>query len=204
MLDRLHAGRYVCLATPTAAQPAWMSQQYPDVLRSDEVGRRRHHGLRANYCPNSPSYRRFAAQIAARLAERYGAHPALVMWHISNEYGGMCLCENCAAAFRVWLQNRYSSLDELNQRWWTGFWSHTYTDWSQIERPYADGESLTHGLTLDYKRFQSDSTLECYKLERDTIRAITPDVPITTNMMGTYPHLDYRAWAPELDVISWR
>jgi beta-galactosidase len=204
VLDRLHAaGRCVCLATPTAAQPAWMSRQYPDVLRSDEAGGRRHHGLRANYCPNSPSYRRFAAQIAARLAERYGDHPALVMWHVSNEYGGVCLCENCGAAFRVWLQNRYGSLDELNERWWTCFWSHTYTDWSQIEPPYADGESLTHGLTLDYKRFQSDSTLECYKLERDTIRAITPNAPITTNMMGTYPHLDYRAWAPELDVISW-
>jgi beta-galactosidase len=204
VLDKLHAaGRYVCLATPTAAQPAWMSQQYPDVLRSDETGRRRHHGLRVNYCPNSPSYRRFAVQIATKLAERYGQHPALAIWHISNEYGGVCLCENCAAAFRDWLQNRYGSLDELNARWWTRFWSHTYTDWSQIEPPYADGEHLTHGLTLDYQRFQSDSMLECYKLERDAIRAITPDVPITTNLMGTYPHLDYRAWAPELDVVSW-
>jgi beta-galactosidase len=204
VLDRLHAaGRYICLATPTAAQPAWMSQQYPDVLRSDNMGRRSHHGRRVNYCPNSPSYRRFAAQIAAKLAERYGQHPALVMWHISNEYGGACMCETCAATFRYWLQNRYGSLDELNARWWTQFWSHTYTDWSQIEPPYADGESLIHGLTIDYKRFQSDSMLECYKLERDVIRAITPHVPITTNMMGTYPHLDYRAWAPELDVISW-
>jgi beta-galactosidase len=204
VLDKLHAaGRYVCLATPTAAQPAWMSEQYPDVLRSDEMGRRRHHGLRVNYCPNSPSYRRFAVQIATKLAERYGQHPTLAIWHISNEYGGVCLCENCAAAFSDWLQNRYGSLDELNARWWTRFWGHTYTDWSQIEPPYADGEHLTHGLTLDYQRFQSDSMLACYKLERDAIRAITPDVPITTNFMGTYPHLDYRAWAAELDVVSW-
>jgi beta-galactosidase len=80
---------------------------------------------------------------------------------------------------------------------------HTYTDWQQIEPPYANGERMTHGLTIDYRRFQSDSMLECFKLERDALRATTPDIPITTNLMGTYPHLDYRAWAKELDVVSW-
>jgi beta-galactosidase len=204
VLDKLAAaGRYACLATPSAAQPAWMSQAYPDVLRADESGRRRHHGGRTNYCPNSPNYRRLAVQMAARLAERYKDHPALLIWHVSNEYANPCYCETCAAAFRVWLQQRYSSLDELNGRWWTRFWSHTYTDWSQIEPPYADGERLTHGLTIDYKRFQSDSMLACFKLERDALAAVTPDIPITTNMMGTFPHLDYRAWAREVDVISW-
>jgi beta-galactosidase len=204
VLDRLAAaGRYVCLATPSAAQPAWMSRRYPDVLRSDATGRRNHHGRRVNYCPNSPNYRRLAVQMASRLAERYGSHPALVAWHVSNEYGGTCMCDICAEAFRAWLRARYSSLDELNHRWWTPFWSHTYTDWSQIEPPYANGESLTHGLNLDYQRFQSDAMLACFKLERDALRAVTPDVPITTNMMGTYKGLDYRAWAPEVDVISW-
>ncbi|HEX5692271.1 MAG TPA: beta-galactosidase, partial [Roseiflexaceae bacterium] len=166
-------------------------------------GWRGHHGRRVNYCPCSPNYRRFAAQIAGKLAERYATHPAVVLWHVSNEYGGQCMCETCAAAFREWLQQRYGSLDELNARWWTRFWGHTYTDWSQIEPPYADGEHLTHGLTIDYKRFQSDAMLECFKLERDTLRERAPGIPITTNLMGTYPHLDYRAWAPEMDVISW-
>jgi beta-galactosidase len=206
VVEKLHAaGRLLCLATPSAAQPAWMSLAYPDVLRADATGRRVHHGGRTNYCPNSPSYRRFAVQMAGKLAERYGQHPALAIWHVSNEYGGSgpCYCENCAAAFRAWLQQRYASLDELNARWWTPFWSHTYTDWSQIEPPYANGESVTHALTIDYRRFQSDSMLECFVLERDALRAVTPDVPITTNMMGTFPHLDYRAWAKEVDVVSW-
>jgi beta-galactosidase len=204
IIDKLHAaGRFVCLATPTAAQPAWMSQAYPDVLRSDRTGRRNHHGQRVNYCPNSPTYRRFIVQIASKIAERYAKHPAIVVWHISNEYGGSCMCENCASAFRDWLKQRYSSLDELNQRWWTPFWSHTFTDWSQIEPPYDNGEPYMHGLTIDYKRFQSDSMLECFKLERDAIRQYSPDIPITTNLMGTYPHLDYRSWAAEMDVVSW-
>ncbi|HLI70409.1 MAG TPA: beta-galactosidase [Ktedonobacteraceae bacterium] len=197
------AGRYVCLATPSAAQPAWMSQRYPDVLRVDAQGRRRRHGGRVNYCPTSPNYRRLATQMAQKLAERYHKHPALVAWHVSNEYLAACYCDLCAAAFREWLKQRYGSLDELNQRWWTAFWSHVYTDWSQIEPPYDNGETSIHALVIDYKRFQSDMMLECFKSERDAIRAYSPDLPITTNMMGVYPGLDYRAWAKEVDVIAW-
>lgn len=200
-LDR--ADRYICLATPSMAHPAWMSRRYPDVLRADADGARRHHGRRQNYCPNSPNYRRLATAMAARLAERYASHPRLVAWHVSNEYGGACYCDTCAVAFRAWLRRRYSTLDELNQRWWTAFWSHTYTDWDEVDPPYANGESLTTGLAVDYRRFQSDAMLECFTLERDAIRAHSRDVPITTNMMGAYFPLDYRAWAPEVDVISW-
>jgi beta-galactosidase len=204
IFDKLHTtGGAVCLATPSAAQPAWMSQRYPDVLRAGNSGQRNHHRARVNFCPNSPNYRRFAVNMATRLAERYGQHPALLIWHVSNEYGGACYCETCATAFRAWLQQKYASLDEINQRWWTPFWGHTYTDWQQIEPPYDNNERLAAGLTIDYRRFQSDSMLECFKLERDALRAITPDIPITTNLMGTYPHLDYRAWARELDVVSW-
>ncbi|HVU69772.1 MAG TPA: beta-galactosidase, partial [Ktedonobacteraceae bacterium] len=204
ILDKLaDSGRVVCLATPSAAQPAWMSQRYPDVLRVDAQGRHRHHGWRVNFCPTSPNYRRFAIQMAKMLARRYHAHPALVAWHVSNEYMPACYCNRCAAAFREWLKQRYTSLDELNRRWWTAFWSHTYTDWSQIEPPYAIGEESIHALVLDYQRFQSDMLLECYKGERDTIRSYSPDLPITTNMMGAYQGLDYRSWAKEVDVISW-
>ncbi len=193
----------IVLATPSAAQPAWMSQQYPDVLRSDERGVRRAHGQRVNYCPNSLDYRRFSAQIATKLAERYGQHPALILWHISNEYGGVCYCETCAEKFREWLQKRYGTLDELNLRWWTPFWSHTYTDWSQINPPRAQGEVLTHGLNVDYFRFMSESQLACYINEREVIRSIAPGTPITTNLMGAFKPLDYREWAKEMDVISW-
>jgi beta-galactosidase len=205
IIDKLaSADRFVCLATPTAAQPAWMSRAYPDVLRTDVDGVQRRHGRRVSYCPSSPNYRRFASGIAERLAERYGKHPAVVMWHVSNEYGGACYCDLCAAAFRTWLQRRYASLDDLNQRWWTAFWSHTYTEWDQIEPPYTNGESLTGGLSTDYKRFMSDSMLDCFRLERDAIREHSPDVPITTNMHGQPdPNYDLRTWAPEIDVIAY-
>lgn len=191
------------LATPSAAQPAWMSQAYPQMLRSDEQGYRNEHSGRVNYCPNSSDYRRLSGNIARALATRYKDHPAVILWHISNEYAGRCLCDTCAAAFREWLKEKYGSLEELNQRWWTTFWSHTYTDWSQIMPPRQGSETLTHGLNIDYFRFMTESQLACYQNERDIIRAITPDIPITTNLMGAYKPLDYRRWAKEMDVIAW-
>jgi beta-galactosidase len=208
IMDGLHQnGLQAVLATPTAAQPAWMSLKYPDVLYADNHGNRNHHGKRVNYCPNSPNYRRLAANIAGKLAERYKDHPALLCWHVSNEYGGehgaMCMCENCAAAFRGWLRERYGTLDTINAKWWTAFWGKTFTDWEQITPPYENGENRIHGLTLDYRRFMTESYLACYTMERDILRAATPDIPITTNMMGTYMPLNYRRWAKELDVIAW-
>ncbi|MBX3082222.1 MAG: beta-galactosidase [Anaerolineae bacterium] len=191
------------LATPSAAQPAWMSQHYPTILRSDEQGIRRQRGGRTNYCPNSPDYRRLSGNMARALAERYKDHPALLLWHISNEYAGTCTCETCAARFREWLQRNYGTLDAMNARWWTPFWSHTFTDWSQVMPPLSNGEMHMHGLNVDYFRFMTESQLACYTNERDIIRAITPDVPITTNLMGTYKPLDYRQWAKEMDIITW-
>ncbi|GAH54031.1 unnamed protein product, partial [marine sediment metagenome] len=112
-------GIHAVLATPSAAHPAWLSHQHPEVLRTDASGRRRRHGNRVNFCPNSTAYREACAAIARRLAERYKDHPALLLWHVSNEYSGLCYCEKCAGAFRKWVNEKYGSLDELNERYWT-------------------------------------------------------------------------------------
>ncbi len=205
-------GVYACMATSTAAHPAWMARRHPDVLRVDFHGRKRQYGARHNSCPNSPTYRHYAREMAKALATRYKSHPSLVIWHVSNEFGGACYCENCAAAFRAWLQKRYGSLDEVNERWCTRFWGHTFYDWEEIVPPNTLSEHLSaydqtrtafQGISLDYSRFMSDSILECYLLERDALKEITPDVPVTTNLMGHFKPLDYFAWAPHLDVISW-
>ncbi|MCA1995806.1 MAG: beta-galactosidase [Armatimonadetes bacterium] len=193
----------LCLATSTASQPAWVDAKYPDVLITDPDGVRRRHGNRHSFCPNSANYRRLSVALASRLAERYGRRPSLRLWHVNNEYGTICFCENCAAAFRRWLQKRYGTLEELNRRWYTAFWGHTYTDWGQIEPPYRNGEGSIQALRIDYHRFQSESLLRCFQAERDAIRRHSPDVPITTNLMGTFFNLNYHQWAKELDVVSW-
>src|SRR5690625_7173241 len=126
---------HILLATPSGARPAWLSQKHPEVLRTDAERRKMLHGGRHNHCFSSPIYREKIQNINRKLAERYGDHPALIMWHVSNEYGGECHCDLCQENFREFLKVKYDNdLDKLNHAWWSTFWSHTITDWSQIER----------------------------------------------------------------------
>lgn len=206
MMDLLHEyGIMVDLATATASPPTWMSRLYPSMLPVTREGVRMSHGSRQHYCPNSPDFRRKAAALAERLAERYAAHPALRMWHLNNEYGchtSQCYCDNCAQAFRIWLQQRYDTLDGLNAAWGTNFWSLRYFHWEDVLPPRISPAQNNPTQTLDYWRFMSDSLLECYKVEETIIRAKTPDIPLTTNFMAYFKPVDGFAWAPHIDIIS--
>jgi beta-galactosidase len=199
----------VCMATSTGAHPAWMAKKYPDILRVDFEGRKRKFGGRHNSCPNSPTYQKYASLLAGKLAERYKQYDNIVMWHVSNEFGDECHCENCERAFQVWLQKRYGTLKSLNTAWNTSFWGHTFFEWDEIVLPDMRSEhfeyerTMFQGISLDYRRFMSDSLLNCYQLERDTIRKVIPDAVITTNLMGLYKPLNYKDWARQMDFVSW-
>ncbi|MBR3835203.1 MAG: beta-galactosidase [Clostridia bacterium] len=204
ILDKLHAnGKDVILATPSGARPAWLAQKYPEVLRVNENGIRNEYGVRHNHCLTSPVYREKVRKINTLLAQKYKDHPAVKMWHISNEYSGECHCELCQEAFRDWLKAHYKSLDELNEKWWNGFWSHQMTDWSQINSPKDRGENHVVAMKLAWKRFVSDSHISFYENEIAPLREITPDIPITTNFMRMYDGIDYQDFAKHLDLISW-
>ena len=170
---------------------------------------KRKFGGRHNSCPNSPTYRKYAGALAAKLAERYQGYDNIVAWHISNEFGGVCYCENCERRFREWLKEKYKTIEEVNRVWDTAFWGHTFYDFDDIVTPnlltehFATNRTTFQGISLDYRRFNSESILECYRLEYDAVHAITPDIPITTNLMGTYSDLDYQKWASYMDFISW-
>lgn len=202
-------GLYVCLATSTGAHPAWMARKYPDILRTEFGGMKRKFGGRHNSCPNSPTYKKFSVRLARRLAERYKDYDNIVAWHISNEFGGECFCDNCEKAFRVWLKEKYGTLEALNKAWNTTFWGHTFYEWDEIVLPdlrsehFAYERTMFQGISLDYRRFMSDSMLERYKDEYNVIKEITPDVQITTNLMGFYKPLDYQKWAKYMDFVSW-
>ncbi len=203
-------GRSICLATATGAHPAWLARAYPDVTRTDFEGRKHRYGQRHNACPSSPAFRRLSRELARRIAERYAANPAVIAWHIGNEYGGACYCELCAAGFRDWLRKQYTSLEALNAAWYTTFWSHTFAEWDEIEPPSALTEhwrgpdhTAFQGITLDYLRFMSDAMLTNFLDEKAAIRESSPEVPVTTNFMGMYRQIDYHRWAPHLDFVSW-
>ena len=205
LLDKLHEnGIDVILATPSGARPAWLAQKYPEVLRVEETGIRNEYGVRHNHCLTSPVYREKVRNINRKLAERYKDHPAVKMWHISNEYCGECHCELCQEAFRDWLKEYYhNSLDELNFKWWSGFWSHQVTDWSQINSPKFRGENHVSAMKLCWNRFVSDSHISFYENEIAPLREITPHIPITTNFMRMYDGIDYQKFAKKLDLVSW-
>ena len=207
--DVYNQGGRVILATPSGARPAWLSEKYPEVLRTNDRREKMLHGGRHNHCFSSPIYREKTQKMNYKLAERYGNHPALIMWHVSNEYSGDCHCELCQENFRDWLKNKYKTIENVNKAWWGQLWSHTYTDWSQIESPSSIGENAVHGLNLDWKRFVTDQTIDFYENEAKPLRELTPNVPITTNFMADtddlipFQSLNYEKFSKHVDILSW-
>lgn len=205
IMDRLYEnGIYTILATPSGARPAWLDEKYPEALRVDSYGVRAHHGVRHNHCMSSPVYREKVRTVTGKLVSHVGNHPGLLMWHISNEFGGECYCPLCVNRFRKYLADKFDhDISKLNHAWWTTFWSHTYNDFSQIEPPYQNGEYSIMGLNLEWKRFTTYNMTDYMKSEISFLREKTPSIPITTNFMTLYGGLDYHVMAKELDVISW-
>lgn len=159
IIDRLYEnGISVILATPSGARPKWLAQRWPEVLRTDAFRRRALYGGRHNHCYSSPVYRKKTAQIDRLLAQRFGRHPAVILWHVSNEFGGECHCALCQQSFREWLQARYGTISRLNEAWYTLFWSHIYDSFDDVESPSPLGEEHLMGLNLDWKRFVTERT----------------------------------------------
>ncbi len=172
-MDLLHRnGISVDLATPTAAPPVWLSHEHPEVLPVMEDGEVFGFGNRLHFDPTSPHYREHAARITTELAQRYSSHPALAMWHISNEYGPIAYTASSAVAFRDWLRQRYGDLDALNDAWYTRFWGQCYTSWEQVNPPEVPRTWSNPTRRLDFHRFTSDALLACYRAERDIVRAL--------------------------------
>lgn len=207
IVDRLHAdGVSVDLATPSAAPPPWFAKAYPHTLPVNREGVRYGVGGRETACPSSPEYRAATAALARQLAEHYRDHPAVVMWHVHNEYGaplGECYCDTSLHAFRDWLRQTYGELDALNAAWGTNFWGQRYGDWDEIDLPRANHTVVNPAQRLDFARFSSAENLACFTVQRDVLHEVTPDLPVTTNFMTTNcKSMDLWRWAPEVDVVS--
>ncbi len=207
IIELLHAGGIrVNLGTGTSSPPPWLTTLHPEMLPMVEDGSTRFPGGRQAWCPSSAVFRERALALVEKVAERYGQHPAIALWHVSNELGchnALCYCDDSAAAFRVWLQARYGTIDALNAAWGTSFWSQRYGQWNEILTPRLTLSSRNPGQVLDFHRFSSDELLGYYRSETAVLRRHS-SMPVTTNFMVTahIKNLDYWSWAPEVDVVA--
>ena len=207
VLDLLHEGNiHVNLATATASPPAWLSRMHPESLPVRADGSRLRQGARQHYAPFSPAFRYYAERLVRRIARRYASHPALASWHVNNEYA--ChVWESFDPAtvqgFRHWLEQRYTSIDALNQAWGTAFWSQRYSSFDEIGPPGHLPTFSNPCQALDWRRFGNAVLLDLCRMEIAAIRDYSPQVPINTNFLGFAPWLDYFEWARELDYASW-
>jgi beta-galactosidase len=208
-LDRslaiLHSrGISAILGTPTASPPPWLMANNPELFRVQKDGQRATFGNRREYCPNHPLYNQRSNQIVTAMAKHYANHPAVIGWQIDNEFGDRCYCPVCQTKFQEWLKERYGTLDELNARWGTNFWSHTYTHWDEIPVPVVTGGSPNPGLALDFARFSSDSYVAYQQTQVDILRDLCPAHFITHNFMSFgYEGLNYYDLARTLDIVTW-
>ncbi|WP_309129783.1 beta-galactosidase [Microbacterium sp.] len=208
VMDRLHAaGISVCLATPTACPPMWLYHAHPEMAMTNRTGVRLGQGSRQNWCPSSPAYSRYALRLVGRLAEEFGDHPALAIWHVGNEMGchnTFCFCERSAADFRQWLRERYGTIDRLNHAWGTAFWGQYFRDFDHIDPPRETTTLQNSAHRLDFARFSSDRQIALYDAERDILKSIAPDVPVTTNFMVTehISSIDYGSFAEHVDLVA--
>ena len=194
-------GIYTVVGTPTAAPPAWLTQKYPETLRVDEEGHRAEHGNRQQFNFANPKYREFARKIAEQMAKRFGHNPWVLGWQIDNEYSDISFDPDTKAQFQQWLKARYGTLDNLNTRWTTSYWSETIFDWSQIPIQTKEGNP---GLLLAWKRFVSDTWRSYQKNQLDAIRANSDSRQfITTNTMGWYDGFDHYVVEKDLDLAAW-
>lgn len=209
LLDLLHEhGIRVDLGTPTVVPPVWFYRAHPEALPVTAEGVRYEFGSRAAICHSNADYRSAAAAITTKLAERYGDHPALAMWHVHNEYGvpvSACYCASCAAHFRRWLATTYGTVDAVNEAWGTAFWGQRYGGFEDINPPRLTPAAVNPGQALDYKRFADATMRENFRMERDILHRLSPGVPVTTNFMTALSQcdsVDYWAWGREVDLVT--
>jgi beta-galactosidase len=195
------AGIVSVLGIPTAAPPAWLVQQHPDLMAVDESGRRVQFGNRCHYCVNSPEFHAATRRIVEAMAGRFGGNPHVIGWQVDNEYNRICTCDHCRDLFQRYLADRFGSLEALNHHWSTAYWSQTYSAWEQIPIPIGPHNP---GLMLEFKRFVTESYRRFQQLQLDVLRPhLQPGVWVTHNFMGWFDGFDHYELTKDLDLASW-
>ena len=203
------SGLKVILCTPSATPPIWLARKHPEILMIDANGRRMNHGSREQADWSSPVYREYVSKIVAELAKKFGHDPRVWGWQIDNElshYGRQYSYGPAATAkFRVWLRERYGTVDKLNQSWGGGFWSMVYQNFDQIDMPNPQelvADPSPHAL-LDLNRWFADEAKDYIRMQAGILRQYSANQWITTNFMAMHGDVDPTRSAKDLDAFTW-
>lgn len=205
ILEKLEKNNiYVILGTPSGGKPNWLGKKYKETQIVNKNGIRELQGNRHNFCTNSPIYRKKVKIINEKLAYLSLKYNNIILWHISNEFGQNCYCDLCLAKFRKWLKHKYKTIDNLNNSWWTTFWSHKYNSFEEIDFPLNIGELSIVALNINYLQFMTQNFIDFFNFEKNTIKKINSKIPFTTNYHGTgNNNIDYRLFSKHVDIISY-
>lgn len=199
-------GIEVVLCTPTNCPPLWLYEKYPSAVRISPDGGHIATGIRGHRCYNDPEFVRLSSRIVEEMTKHFSGRKSVLAWQIDNELeSNICACDVCMDRYRSWLKNKYSSLDEMNERYGDVVWSGNFSDWSQIKAPTDKYNHawLNPAYMLDYYRFASDDMIEYVKRQADIIRKNCPDVTITTNSWFCEAMPDLHKTFEGLDFVSY-
>lgn len=200
-------GLKVILCTPTATPPKWLIDRYPSILALDKHGAKRKFGSRRHYCFSSTAYARESARITKALAKRYGQNEAVIGWQTDNEYGChdtvRSYSKDALRAFRKWLEDKYHTIESLNEAWGNAFWSMEYTRFEEIELPNQTVTEANPAHSLDFYRFSSDQVSKFNKAQCEILRELSPNRALIHNFMGAFTQFDHYELSKDLDIAAW-
>ncbi len=195
----------VVMCTTTAVAPPWLYKKHPEIKGGNKYG---HYdfGGRKGQCLSSDIFLEYAEKITKAQTEALGSHPAVIGWQLDNEPGFPFwdFDENCNKGFRLWLKEKYGTIDALNKAWFSMMWSNVYNNFDEIQIPVNLSEGgWSPQVQLDYRRYFSFTFNRLLSMEAGYVRLNSPDRFIYTNWPGANwsvncfdgeKYLDYAAW----------
>lgn len=196
-------GIRVVLDIPGRSAPLWLHQKYPSIDIVDAAGNHLHANRRYMEDIGDPHLQEYMLRMAEKLVKRYGNHPALLAFGLDNEVGSgyHSYSESSLKRFQIWLQNRYGTVENLNNCWNARRWSRKVQSFDTIFFPEGPGGIKgAPECWLDMKRFFSDENLDYLQKMHDCCKAFAPDIPVTTNHWAENPNegFDYQNGYREL------
>jgi beta-galactosidase len=171
-----------CSRTP----PPWVFDRYPAITNVRADGQASNYGHRYTVCLNNPTFIELAERIDRKVIEHYAGSENVIAWHIDNEIGSgnTCYCETCHRKFIEYLCERYGSIENLNAKWGTHFWSIAFSAFDEIPLPI--GVAMPYpGLALEYARFQSGVNVAFARWRYQLMKQLHPQAWVTTNFQSS-------------------